>query len=124
MSDSRGSSTLAALTGFLLGSVFGMILGLLVAPQSGRETRNQIKQRTDDVIDKTKGAYADQRDRVQKAFDAGREVAGDRVSDLRGKIGDATEKLKEQVEAATDFAKEKAGRSDKTQTEEKVTKKD
>ena len=100
----------------MLGSVFGTLFGLLIAPQSGRETREQIRRRTDEALEKSREIYSGQKERLHEAIDAGRQAATERVSELRGKIDEARERLKEQVETASEFARGKMGISSKKET--------
>jgi len=75
--------------GFVLGALGGLLLGLLYAPKSGWETREDIKKSTADLYDKTREkyrqtilgmeelvgesrkAYEDKKDRLKKAVEAG-----------------------------------------------------
>jgi len=118
MANERKGGFLTGLTGFLLGSVFGTVVGLLIAPQSGKETREQIRRRTDEAIEKSRELYTGQKERLHEAIDAGRQAATERVGELRGKIDEARERLKEQVETATEFAREKMGRPPKKEDKE------
>jgi len=77
---------------FLLGGVVGAGFALLLAPQSGRETRLKIKQFTDDVkvkamdyadevkekvagsVDKGKDFYEEKKSIVTSAIEAGKEA--------------------------------------------------
>ena len=67
MSDER--SGLGLMLGFITGAAIGAGLGLLFAPQSGKETRDQVK----DVYDKTsvnvKDGYDKANDFAQKGYD-------------------------------------------------------
>jgi len=78
--------------GFVLGALGGLLLGILYAPKSGSETREDIRKSTADLFDKTKEqyrqtilgmedlvgegrkAYADKKERLKKAVEAGVEA--------------------------------------------------
>jgi gas vesicle protein len=80
------------LLSFLLGGVVGAGLALLLAPQSGSETRRKIRELADDVkehtagymdearskvtgsLEKGKGLYEEQKSAIAAAFDAGRDA--------------------------------------------------
>lgn len=90
--DGYGYGSGSMLLSFLLGGVVGAGLALLLAPQSGRETRQKIKEFADDVKDKTtsyieeakhkvtdivddgKGYYEEKKSLVKSAIDAGKEA--------------------------------------------------
>ncbi|RPI34301.1 MAG: YtxH domain-containing protein [Nitrospiraceae bacterium] len=87
-----GYSSGSVLLSFLLGGVVGAGLALLFAPQSGRETRQKIRELADDVKDKTtdyanqakekvsslveegKGYYDEKKSILKSAVDAGKEA--------------------------------------------------
>ncbi|MEW5745669.1 MAG: YtxH domain-containing protein [Nitrospirota bacterium] len=52
MRDEEGFSAGSVLLSFLLGGMVGAGLALLLAPQSGEETRKKIKEFADDVKEK------------------------------------------------------------------------
>ncbi|PKN20266.1 MAG: hypothetical protein CVU71_00255 [Deltaproteobacteria bacterium HGW-Deltaproteobacteria-6] len=78
--------------GVVVGSLIGAGLGILYAPKSGKETREQIGNSARDVLEKAKAQYeeaaqklealtthnraifADKKDRLKKALDAGLEA--------------------------------------------------
>ena len=78
--------------GLILGALGGLLLGILYAPKSGRETREDIRKSTADLYDKTKEqyhqavlgmeelvgegrkAYAEKKERLKKAVEAGVEA--------------------------------------------------
>ena len=52
--------------GLLTGAVIGGVLALLFAPQSGKETRQSIKDKVTNVVDAVKGKTAEVRDSVKE----------------------------------------------------------
>ncbi len=69
------------LIGFLSGAAIGAGLALLFAPQSGKETRDKIKDMADDVKDKiedlvvdTKDFLSEQKRAISDAVAAGKEA--------------------------------------------------
>ncbi len=88
----EGYSTGSMLLSFLLGGVVGAGLALLLAPQSGEETRRKIRELADDVKDKATGYvdktkekissyaadgkdfYEQKKSLVKSAIDAGKEA--------------------------------------------------
>jgi gas vesicle protein len=56
--------------GLLAGAVIGGVLGLLFAPQSGKETRQLIKDKTSGFVDSVKDAASEAGRRGQSAVQA------------------------------------------------------
>ena len=88
MSDNNGSSKFAY---FLAGAGIGAILALLLAPNSGQETRDYLAQRA-----------ADSRDRITARSQEFRRQAQDYV----GKAKDVVAKQKDQLSAALEAGKQ------------------
>ena len=61
---------------FLFGLGLGVGLGVLFAPMSGEETRNNIAQRANDVADQARESFEQGRERVRSGISAIRNVAG------------------------------------------------
>jgi gas vesicle protein len=76
--------------GFLFGAVVGAVAGLLLAPKSGKETRQQLLG---------EGGFGAQVDRIKGAVGAGKDSAVDQSEDLRRKIEETRERLRGQVDA-------------------------
>ncbi len=88
----EGHGSASILLSFLLGGVVGAGLALLLAPQSGQETRRRIRELADDVsekasdyagqarervnamVDEGKGYYEEKRSLIKSALDAGKEA--------------------------------------------------
>ncbi len=112
MNNSRGFEFLA---GFLLGGIVGAAVALLMAPQSGEETRSELRERgfelrergatlTDDarqraatmaeegqkraseMQERSRLALEEQKSRLQEAIDAGKQAAAQRRNDLMGRF--------------------------------------
>ena len=92
-----GYSSGSVLLSFLLGGVVGAGLALLFAPQSGRETRQKIKDLADDVKEKS-AEYVNQ----------AKEKAASLVEDGKGYYDEKKSILKSAVEAGKEaYEKEK-----------------
>jgi gas vesicle protein len=74
MSEDRGYSGSAIVLGFLLGGALGASLAMLFAPESGRRTRERLRDLAADMRDKTIDLSEDIRDRAEDAVERGREV--------------------------------------------------
>ena len=57
------------LTGFLFGAVLGSISGILLAPKSGRETREQLKTALGDLSQLTEGLTLDLQSQAERLSD-------------------------------------------------------
>ncbi|MCX8030590.1 MAG: YtxH domain-containing protein [Thermodesulfovibrionales bacterium] len=64
----------AILLSFLLGSIVGAGLALLVAPQTGTETRRRIKDFAEDVTDRAHGYMEQAKTKVSQSIDKGKEI--------------------------------------------------
>ena len=60
---------------FLVGLGIGVGLGVLFAPMSGGETRENIRDRANDLADQAKETYEQGRDRVRGGVTAIRDMA-------------------------------------------------
>ena len=97
--ESRGWEFLA---GFLVGAVTGAAAALLLAPQSGEETREQIQERGSELqsragdltetgrkrAEEHRGRLAldEQRSRLQEAVEEGKEAAGKKRDELTTRL--------------------------------------
>lgn len=79
--------------GFVVGAIAGVVAGLLLAPRSGRETREQLFGQ---------GGVGRQVDRIKGAIGAGKDSAADQNEALRRKIEETRARLRGQMEAAGD----------------------
>jgi gas vesicle protein len=88
MADDSGNSLLW----FLAGLGLGALAGVLYAPKAGRETRDEILQRAEqgrdymvnrarqareqaqELAEKGRGFYTQQREQIKSAFEAGKEA--------------------------------------------------
>lgn len=53
--------------GFLFGFGIGVAIGVLFAPMSGEETRNNLTERAGDLADSARETFESNRDRVRSA---------------------------------------------------------
>jgi len=76
--------------GLLAGIGIGIGLGILFAPMSGRETRENIRERANDLADQARGAMEDGKERLNRGLSA---------------VRTGVDRVKEQAsQAAGDFA--------------------
>ena len=100
MKEEGGFGSGSMLLSFLLGGVVGAGLALLLAPQSGEETRRQIKELADDVKDKTTGYLNEAKGTVSSYVDKGKDFYDEKKSLVASAIEagkEAFEKEKEKL---------------------------
>ena len=100
MREECSYGTGSILLSFLLGGLVGAGFALLLAPQSGRETRQKIKDITDDVKEKAMGYVGDVKEKVTSTLDKGKEMYEEKKSIITSAIDagkDAYEKEKERL---------------------------
>lgn len=102
MADDRGSSAATVMLAFLGGAAIGAVAALLLAPQTGRESREQLRgyaRRAEDnlrdlasragdaveaVVDEGKEFVDSKKAVLREAFDVGRETMRRERDRLRG----------------------------------------
>ena len=85
---------------FLLGGLVGAGFALLLAPQSGRETRQKIKELSEEVKEKATCYVGDVKEKIVGSIDKGKEFYDDKKSLLTSAIDagkEAYEKEKERL---------------------------
>ncbi len=96
----EGYSSGSMLLSFLLGGIVGAGLALLLAPQSGEETRKKIKDLADDVKDRTTGYVDKTREKFASYVDEGKGLYEQKKSIVKSAIEagkEAYEKEKERL---------------------------
>jgi gas vesicle protein len=78
------NSTESFIKGVLLGTFAGVIAGILLAPKSGAETREDIKKLAEDLKDKAEDLYAKARKEVEKKV-ASVKKAGEKLDETKYK---------------------------------------
>ena len=94
----EGYGSGSVLLSFLLGGVVGAGLALLLAPQSGVETRRKIKELADDIKEKSNEYISQASDKVTAMVDEGKGYYDEKKSLLKSAIDagkDAYDKEKE-----------------------------
>lgn len=82
----RDAGSLEFLIGFVVGGAIGALLGILLAPQSGEETRAQLAERgiqlRDELGQKVPAFVEQQRSRVEEAVEKGKEAAAKKRQEI------------------------------------------
>jgi gas vesicle protein len=98
MSD-RGSDFVK---GLVIGGLIGAVLGVLYAPKSGKETREDIARKTEDLLVKAREEYEQALDMSKRAY----ETAVKRLKEVEVSAKEKVEEVESKVEALTERGKE------------------
>jgi len=103
MDDNRTAKGL--LLGFITGGIVGAALALLYAPKSGRELRNDIRMKKDELLDDTSEYLQIAKTRATDLINEGKRKSEELISDAKKKasslIGDANTILNEAKQKAS-----------------------
>ena len=80
MRDDEGYGASSLFLSFLLGGIVGAGVALLLAPQSGTETRRKIKEFAEDVKEKTGGYVDNVKETVSSKINQGKEYVEEKKS--------------------------------------------
>jgi len=105
MSREENNLSKGLLIGFLAGGAIGAIFALLYAPKSGKELREDIKNKTDEYMDDAEKFIADAKVKAKDVINEGKKKSEKLVSDAKAK---SEELLKDAERIFTD-AKGKSG---------------
>ena len=77
---------------FLVGLGLGVGLGIMFAPMSGEETRNNLADRANDLASSARETYEQNRDRVQRGVESIRSTAERAMGTVRNTAQDAAQR--------------------------------
>jgi len=83
MSDKSGEF----FKGLLIGGVAGAILGILYAPKSGKETREDIARKTEELLAKAKEDYEKALEKSKKTYESALKRLHDLEATAKEKVG-------------------------------------
>lgn len=95
MSENSTSEFGAFLAGFVIGGLVGAATAIILAPQSGQETRAQIAAKSSDLVQAGEEQY-------QQYRDAAGEYTSQMVETTRQQVSSATEKVQDQARIVLD----------------------
>ncbi len=98
MSEDRGYSGAAVALGFILGGALGATLALLYAPESGRRTRERLRDMAADVRDKTLDLSDEFRDKAEDLVERGKETLEEKKSILSAAVQAGREAMQRERE--------------------------
>ena len=86
----RQTSILRILAAFLVGGLLGAGVVLLVAPQSGRQTRAMLRDKSIELKERAVGSVEElaqqTREKAAELTQRGKEVVGEQTAQLRNKV--------------------------------------
>lgn len=95
--EARGSAQAVALA-FIGGAVAGVVAGLLLAPQSGEETRRDLKRYArraeEEVLEKAKEARA----ALDETIERGKHFIAEKAADVEAALKAGRETVKEKMD--------------------------
>jgi gas vesicle protein len=104
-SDNRNSHGRAVVAGVLVGGLTGAITALLLAPQSGKETRAHIRGKVTDVRDQAGEKVEDTLEQLRARAQQVKLEVGGRATELKEKGRDVLVGQLDRVSAAADAGK-------------------
>ena len=118
MSD-RDSGFGSFLSGFVFGGLVGAVVALLMAPQSGEETRAQIKDKSIEIKDKTVASLEDAASVAKEKATEFSQVAKDKTDELKQKGQVILEEQKAKLTEAVESKKKKVEKKVELESTEK-----
>ena len=106
MSDECCSGATSVLFSFLLGGIMGAGIALLLAPQTGVETRRKIGELSGDFRDRADEYTEQAKDTVASALEKGKELLDDKKSVLTSAIEAGKEAFRKEKSAQEEPAAE------------------
>jgi gas vesicle protein len=96
------------LAGFVIGGLVGAATALILAPQSGQDTRSQIAGKSQELREQSGERLQQYRDLAGSRTQEYRERAGSTIAEARGRLQETTSPVLEQARIVLDSGKERA----------------
>jgi gas vesicle protein len=93
----QDSDFVTFLAGFIVGGLVGTAVALLLAPQSGEETRAVIREKGIEIKDRTIATAEETRARAEKALEEARIRADEALEDVRARAEEVTRLTRERA---------------------------
>ena len=100
MADDRGSSTAAVILAFVSGAALGAVAALLLAPQSGRESREQLRGYARRAEENLRDLASRAGETFEEAVDQGKEFVEAKKSVLREAVEAGREAMQRERDRA------------------------
>src|SRR5262245_3499581 len=97
MTQARGSDPSAYAGWFLLGTIAGAAVALLLAPKTGREAREFLAERSSELLKKAQETAGETQGRAGDLFDKGREYLEEQSQRLASAFEAGRAAMKEEI---------------------------
>lgn len=98
------------LKGLIIGGLIGAAAGILFAPKSGKETREDISRKTQDLLSRAKEEYETAMEKSKKAYEAAMDKMKEVQRLARTKAAETGEKIEELAEKGMETLDDTRGR--------------
>ena len=109
--DARGMRMTTFLSGLLIGGLAGAVAMLFMAPQSGRDTRLQIRNKGMLIRDRVAETADEARQRAGEMAGQARERATEMAAQARERAGEVAGQAREKAQQLTDEARARLERA-------------
>ncbi len=100
MCNGKNNST-GLLLAMVAGGAVGTLVGLFVAPNSGKKTRKKIKEKTRDLKEQAKHTYEEVADKVKEEYDHVSSSISETAGHVADKVSNEFDKYKDQISEKT-----------------------
>lgn len=97
MADERGGDAAGYLGWFFLGTIAGAAAALLMAPKTGRETRELLAERGGELLKRAQEAAGETPERAGELFDKGREYFEEQTQRLASAFEAGKQAMREEM---------------------------
>ena len=97
------------IAGFIIGGLVGAAMSLLLAPQSGLETRSQIRDRGSEIRDRAYETGQDVRERANQSLEELRVRVDELSAQTRSSLAELQHRISKAENAVEDFGSEAVG---------------
>jgi gas vesicle protein len=96
----------ALLKGLLIGVISGAIFTLLYTPKTGKEVREDLKVKTDELPVELNGLLADLKDFYSKSLELLTSLSQEQYTKVKGALNETKKVVKDKLNAALDTSEE------------------
>jgi gas vesicle protein len=114
MSENSSNDLGAFLAGFVIGGLIGAATAIILAPQSGQETRAQIAAKSEQLIHTGEAQYQHYRDTAVTYSQQYAGRANEMVAHTKEQVDAATGRVQEQARIVLDRGKSQGGAAEPT----------